>query len=230
MSGPFGPAGSIQRQMEKKRLEGAGKPLPGLTPEDMRVIDKRMAEFRRQRGVVIKAQFKIEIIFGAARSRTGPFVGALVYWLSGSALSGDGDEKVYECPNDRCQHLLHPRHLDPFAVDDTGELVACPTCGGTYYRHQLVGERIAMLPDYKWATCLHRAWKRVGGDADLYLKYHRDDIRAPSKLTGRPGLGGAELLRAREERQRLHYPLKNIIIDTANGADMEGRLLAFLRA
>ena len=226
----YGPETSIKHQLELKRREDAGLPLPGLSEHDMRLVEKRKEEIQRQRASVIKAMFKIELMFGGARSAHKPFVGAISLWLAGSALSGDGDEKVYWCPIDRCSKVIHPQFMEPIGEDERGELVVCPACGTKLYRPQLVGECVAVNTYQNWAIALENAWRRVGGDADVVLKYNRHDVRGYSKLTGRRGLGGEELIKLHQAQLMLRYPLKNIIKDTQNGANLRERFLAFLKA
>jgi hypothetical protein len=88
------------------------------------------------------------------------------------------------------------------------------------------------LPIQKWAEVLLNWYSRLEMNADIYMKYARDDIRAASDKEQEKQLMGEVLGKARsfERRTRYSYPLKNIIKDTAAGADLLGRIRAFLEA
>src|SRR5690606_41702028 len=46
----------------------------------------------------IKAKYKLEVLFGKARSTWKPTSGALTFWENGSKFHGGGDAKIYLCP------------------------------------------------------------------------------------------------------------------------------------
>lgn len=216
------PLDSLQRQVELKRAEESGKTVPGLSAEDMVLIEKRLAAFKKATDAQILAQFKIELTLLAARSREVPYTGFISIWRAGNRLNGDGDEKIYECSV--CGGIVRDDAID-------GDAAVCHHCGWVGASADLTGERVAKLPTQKWAKALLLAWKRVGGDADIVVKYHPDDMRsAQTKATKAVGAGGEKLLRLRARRQKLRYPLKNILVDTANGANLEDRFRAFLEA
>ncbi len=66
-------------------------------------------------------------------------------------------------------------------------------------------------------------WSRLEGNCDIYLKYHYTDIRYIA-MERRHGTAAA-----RQHRGAAIYPLQNIIKDTSNGADIEGRFKVFLQ-
>ena len=73
---------------------------------------------------------------------------------------------------------------------------------------------------------------KMGGRADIYVKYGRMSIRDAQTKEIEKKLQGELLNKARsvEQRSLYIYPLKNIIRDTSNGADLQSRILAFLNA
>jgi len=72
---------------------------------------------------------------------------------------------------------------------------------------------------------------RLGLNCDVRIKYNYDDIRDASRKEQEKNMH-SELLdkvRSRERRVVKVYPLAHIIKDTSAGADLYGRILAFLR-
>jgi len=69
-------------------------------------------------------------------------------------------------------------------------------------------------------------------NADIRVKYHKDDIRNAARSEQEKQHMGDILNRARsfERRPCYIYPLRNIIKDTSAGADLRGRIHAFLTA
>lgn len=178
----------------------------------------------------IRAKFKIEIMFGKARSMARPTNGVMSFWGSGTKLHGGGDEKLYLCPGadlkqNNCRALLLDRY-------NNSQGIVCPSCGSVWRHEEVIGELFFNLPMRKWADVIYKYYRLCEYNADIYLKYSRDDIRSVSlaqvqKATWK----GSQLLeRTREKRARQIYPLRNIIKDTSAGADLLGRFYAFLVA
>jgi hypothetical protein len=96
----------------------------------------------------------------------------------------------------------------------------------------LVGEVFYRLPLEKWADVLLGWYLRLELKADIRIKYGRMSIRDAQQAEAERGLRGELLEKARsfEKRSVYIYSLKNIIRDTSAGADLRGRILAFLRA
>jgi hypothetical protein len=63
------------------------------------------------------------------------------------------------------------------------------------------------------------------------VKYNYSDIRDASAKEQLKNIGGELLLKVRGKDSRVPrlYPLRNILKDVSNGADLHGRFLAFLR-
>jgi len=209
-----------------------GEIPPGVPKEEEKIIEERFRKMKMQMDACVRARYKLEIILGAARSREKPYPGGIVFWLSGSALGGDGDEKVYECP--RCEHLLPPKFST--AGEGFNErreptfIAVCPECGTKTYSEDLVGERMFNLTSQFWAEAIHKAFRRVGGDADIYLKFHPEDIRAPAMVEVNKEHRGDLLRPLRNKRVPTLYPLVNIIKDTGAGADLLRQFRAFIEA
>lgn len=197
----------------------------------------------------VKAKYKIEIHFGPDRSNSELKLssGLLCIWESGKMYHGGGDEKMYWCGYDDCKW--------PFSADLLAMAhVVCPKCNRELFRAPdykqdhidylkkegldskgieaipcMVGEKLFKLPPSKIATLLLKTFRQLDSNADIYLKYHPKDIRMDKK---NPGSAESmnKLVVARLRKQPLIYPLKNILKDTASGADLHKRILAMLRA
>lgn len=75
------------------------------------------------------------------------------------------------------------------------------------------------------ATVVARFWDALGGDADVYLKYH--PLRRSEQI--RLGVYDTEDRPLWDDLDELAlYPRMNIIKDTAGGASLDGRFRAFL--
>lgn len=199
------------------------KDIGELSASDAAILEEKKAALDRFFAKRIKAKYKIEVQFGKARSTWKPFPGALSIYLSGTKLHGGGDEKLYLCPNDECPGIIYP-------TERLGASVMCRTCEMMWDENKLVGEILYNLVPRDWATVIHRMFVRLEHRADLYLKYHRDDIRFRAAMEMAKSRGGEALNKARESRGLHIYPLKNIIKDTSAGAQLYERFLAFIKA
>lgn len=180
-------------------------------------------------------------------SNLKPSVGMLLAWESGKHYHGGGDDQMYWCGYDDCNKLMSSSNftmftavcphchresfLDPgskaFHVkevrdrgDNTATIAALPF---------VVGQKVFRLTPPKLARLIERVWRELGCNADIYLKYHPTDIRYDiaddhgAKISDR-------LVKDRQARSKLIYPLKNILKDTSAGADPYTRFLAMITA
>ena len=200
---------------------------PVLGEEEKHELQKRMEAMDKLLATNQKAKYKLELFFGKSRSTRNPVPGALSFWESGTKLHGGGDTKVYFCPgkllrkND-CQQVI------PFAFNAYGFMV-CPHCKETWKGNQVIGEVLGRHSMRDWALLLFQYYNRLGQNCDIYLKHSPDDIRSVAAREQERQRGG-ELLNKARTRARHVYPLKNIIKDTLNGADLLNRFYAFLTA
>lgn len=176
----------------------------------------------------VVAKYKIEVMFGKSRSMQRPTPGILSLWVSGSKLHGGGDDKLYLCPGKRlnrngCEALLLENY-------NTSRGIVCPSCGSIWKHEEVIGELLLNLSMRSWATVIYKFYRVCEYNADIYLKYSRDDIRTVAKAQSEKATwkGSQALERTREHRARQLYPLRNIIKDTSAGADLLGRFYAFL--
>ncbi len=205
-----------------------------LSPEEAHEVHKRqeaLDEMLSQEGL---AKYKLEVMLSHQRSVHGITGGTVTWWESGTHLNGDGDSKMYLCDNCDPRSKNEGRGCKGFIPDTANGLryVVCPHCQVLWKPEEIVGEIYYKLPMTKWADVLHRWYIRLGGRADIYLKYGRMSVRDAQRKEEELGLRGELLNKARslEQRKPAIYPLKNILRDTSNGADLRGRIFAFLNA
>jgi len=203
-----------------------------LSEAETQAVVEKLASLKKFFGDKIDARYKIEIQFGKARSSWKPFHGAMSLYLSGSKLNGGGDEKLYLCPRDDCSGIILP--IERFVEETpTGQAIArvpCPSCQIMWKENVLVGELFFNLTPKGWAEAVLKMFARLDHNADIYLKYHREDIRYKVALELAKHSGGEILSKARTTRGLHIYPLANIIKDTGAGAQLYDRILAFINA
>lgn len=215
----------------KEVLWGQDNPIenaPKLTPEEEDTLKKRMLAMDKLLSDKGLAKYKLEVLFERKRSGTQPTFGLLSFWESGSKLHGGGDTKMYICAG-KSQKKNDCEAFIPDAGTGYGFLV-CPKCKEVWKGEQVTGELGFRLTMQNWATVLVRYFQKLEGNADVYLKYPKEDIRQVAILEQTKQLHGEQLQKVRTGIQKAIYPLAHIIRDTAGGADLEKRFYAFLKA
>lgn len=167
----------------------------------------------------IRAKFKIEVTFGPKRTIHGPNLLGIQIWESGKRLNGGGDDLSFWCQSlegkEGCWGVITSDNI-------RGGVAMCPHCKRMVNADLLTNMKIGRVSTKSLAGILEKTFRQVGHNADIYLKYDRQDIRVLAM----------ERLKGRDVARRLKgmhiYPLKNILKDTANGADLTNRILAFL--
>ncbi len=200
--------------------------VPELTEEDRHEIQRRIQILDKALSDKKKAKYKLELMFTQSRSTWKPVRGVLSFWESGAKLHGGGDTKLYICPG----KTLGRSGCEAFIPDMSqgyGHLL-CPTCGTAWEGSQVLGEIIANNTPRNWAELLLKYFAKLGYNADIYLKHAPDDIRSIAMVEQEKQHHGDRLQKMRQRRALHMYPLVNIVKDTAAGADLLGRLYAFL--
>lgn len=204
---------------------------PSLSEQEQEVVAAKLSAL----GELLKssntdAKYKLEVVFGKARSLHGLTPGIISFWENGSKLHGGGDAKIYMCPGrhlkkSECEALL------PDMANSSGT-IACVSCGQIWKGEQVIGELLFNLPMRKWADVVYNFYRRLEYNCDVYLKYSKDDIRSVALEQSRKQTWkGSQLLnKARTSRAKSIYPQVNIIKDTAAGADLLTRFYSFLTA
>jgi hypothetical protein len=214
----YGPEASatLQDQLDK-RLDSADNEVEEAA---IKAQKQQLDKFFADR---VQAKYKIEIQFGKGRSTWKHFPGAVSLYLSGTKLNGGGDEKLYLCPHPHCGGIIYPN-------ERLGATVMCRKCNTMIPEQQLVGELLFRLAPPDWAKVIHKYYIELGHNADIYCKYHRDDIRYQAAMELARAQGGEAVNKSRNTRGLHIYPLKNIIRDTSNGGDLYERILAFIKS
>jgi hypothetical protein len=230
----FGPGASIQRQMDLKKRELGGEVIKvEMNSQELAAINEKIKQLGLLLQGQIRAKYKVEVHFGKGRTSRGqPFAGATSLWLSGTKFHGGGDEKLYECPNPECEALIFPHQITQQTLKDGsfGSVTLCGKCGHRWHSEKTTGERFFVLTEQDWAFAILRQVQKLELNADIYAKFHWEDIRYKTAMEMARNMGGEEIAKARKNRGLFIYPLKNIVIDTRNGADLYKRIRAFINA
>lgn len=174
------------------------------------------------------AKYKIEILFSKGYTNNQPSVGAVSFWESGSKFHGGGDTIMHICPGKE----LKINTCEAFIPDDSHDkgLLICGQCGKLWKGEQVYGQIFARLLPRDWAKLLFKYFVKLNMNADIRIKYHPEDIRSAAAKEQEKQHMGDLLGKVRERRYVRIYPLRNLIKDISAGADLEGRLLAFIKA
>lgn len=208
--------------------EGLAPSNPFMNKEEKETLEKSKAALDKLLEEHDIAKYKIEILFARGFSPNKPSAGIMSFWESGSKLHGGGDTILHLCPgkdlgkND-CTAFI------PDASHGYGFLV-CPKCHEAWEGSQVSGQIAYRLTSQDWAKVVLKYYQKLEMRADIYMKYHPQDIRVASELEQAKQHMGDLLSGVRRSRKPRIYPLANIIKDTSAGADLEARFLAFLRA
>ena len=202
-----------------------------LTSEEAEKYEKQVTALRKLLGdKKVVAKYKLEILFGKARSRAESTPGVMSFWHSGARFHGGGDDKLYICPGaslkeSNCHAIMQESY-------NVTEGVVCPACGTIWTHEAVIGELFFRLSMQNWATAVYRYFRLLEYNCDIYLKFAPEDIRtiALAQADRQTFKGSRQLEGARAKRARAIYPLHNIIKDTSAGADLLTRIHAFLVA
>lgn len=241
----FGPEGSLSREAELFDREKAGEDTTVvMRGEELEQLERRIKAMDKLLQEDVRATYKLEVQFGKGRVGRGirsarPFAGVMSGWLSGSKFHGGGDEKIFECADPECGAWILPHQITQKTVvrkeggrdvEEFMSLSYCGKCAKIWRSEQTTGERLYKLTEQDWAYAILRMFRRLGMDADIYLKYHPVDVRYKAAMELARNRGGEEIAQARKNRGLHIYPLRNIIRDSKHGSDLYGRIRAFINA
>jgi hypothetical protein len=180
----------------------------------------------------ITATYKLELALTEKRSAHRPYAGLISAWSNGGFAHGGGDEVVYFCPSKvegpdgstkTCGGALDLKWISK-------TVVLCPKCRQATKPKLLTGQIFARLPTQHWATLLLRCFEALEFSADIRIGALKGDLREAAQQEQEHEHRGDKLQYVRTERIWAIYPLANIIKDTGAGADLYGRIRAFLAA
>jgi hypothetical protein len=192
-----------------------------ISEEEEHAIRLRIEALDRLFETRVVAKYKIELQFGKGRSTWKPFPGAMSLYESGAKLHGGGDDKLYMCPGETCDGVVFPR-------ERMGALVVCRKCKMMWNENDLIGELFFRLTPKNWASVIMKWLVRLELNADIYVKFHREDIRVATNKEMEKDHGGELLASSRGSRALSIYPMKNIIKDTKHGASLYDRIVQFI--
>ena len=227
---------------------GSGRPSisgqTGITLEPGESLNDLVLKKEEERKE--KARYKIEVLFSKHRSSLAhkPSPCMVIIWESGKRFHGGGDQKMYWCGYQDCDK---PLSSDNFAYMH----VVCPHCNreqwldpdsrdshilaaqqqnsdtsGLRRMPLVVGERLANLVPAKLADLLVITWRKLDGDADVYLKYSPLEIRYDAVHETSKDMDNLEKVRV--QRTPVIYTLKSILKDIGAGADLHKRFLGLI--
>jgi len=176
----------------------------------------------------VRAKYKIEVEFIGpdekgypGRTANGPNRVGVTLWESGKKFHGGGDEMMFWCmssiPGVQAGCGL------PFSGDYIrGGMVMCPNCKMMLNAEAITDKRSGAFTNQSLSKELVKLFHQLSSNADIYLKYHKTDIHYIAMERAK----GPEV--AARLKGMAIYPLKNILKDTASGADLGKRFNAFL--
>lgn len=173
-------------------------------------------------------RYKIDLLLGHGFSTRAPSTGMISFWDSGRALHGDGDTKLYVCPGRSLKRNNCEAVIKGFAQGHYDAV--CVACGTSWKPEDLIGEICYRLIPERWAQVLGKWVRALDMDTDIRVIYPPDDIRTSAALEQDRQRGGELLERARAKRATRSYPARNILKDITAGADLETRILSFIRS
>ena len=187
----------------------------------------------------VPAKYKIEIQFGKRRTTSGPNACAVTIFESGKRLNGEGDELVYLCAERDKGLALNmvgvPDRKIERGQEGCGKIIPSDNIRGGVAicscekRRMIASESLTStllvnLRTERLASMIAETFHKLEDNADVYIKYHPEDLRALTLTLGN------ELNDARMKRALTIYPLANIIKDLTSGATLESRLIALFSA
>ena len=176
----------------------------------------------------IRAKYKIEVEFIGpdekgypGRTHKGPNRVGVTIWESGKKFHGGGDELMFWCMSSIPGVVAGCGQ--PFSGDFIrGGMVMCPHCKMMLNAEAITDKRSGSFSNQNLAKELVKMFHQLSSNADIYLKYHKTDVHYIAMERAKGPDVAARL------KGMAIYPLKNILKDTASGADLGKRFNAFL--
>jgi len=193
----------------------------------------------------VLAKYKIEVMVGPDRSGLRDFKSLISIHESGKHFHGGGDAGMYLCMDHRLferDNTTPPSALPLLRkmqkerteygcgtpIPNTaigGPLANCPGCGNLIPVENLTGQIPYFGGIGGLVETIEILFNRFKGNADIYLKHFKFDIRYDLTNT-KAEFKNVE--RARANIEKSIYPLYRILKDVSTGATMTSVLRAFL--
>jgi hypothetical protein len=184
------------------------------TPEDPEVVETFNGE--------VRARWKIEVTFVKNRTMKGLNAVGIQVWESGKHFHGGGDALAFYCLDSRDGHDEGCGSIIPQDDVAPNGIAYCRNCRRAINAQFLANIYQGNAYMDSIARQLTTLFHRLNSNADILIKYHKTDVRYIA-LERAKGPDVAARLKG------MHiYPLRNIIKDTSNGADLYGRIKAFI--
>lgn len=171
----------------------------------------------------IRADYKIEVHFGAKRTSTGPNLLGLKMWESGKKFHGGGDENMFWC-KDTTPGSTAGCGMPIPSSQVRGQVAFCTNCQKGILASKISDIIVHRITTQNLAILVEKLFRDLGSNADIYCKYDASDIRYIAVQRDK----GSRF--ARKNRGKFIYPLKNILRDTSAGASLQKRLYALFSA
>jgi hypothetical protein len=198
--------------------------------ESLRNEKKTDGLMETQLGGEVRAKFKIEVEFLGpdekgypGRTSKGPNRLGVKVWESGKKFHGGGDELMFWCLSSLkgvrggCGGIMSGDNI-------RNGVAMCPHCKNMMNLDAMTDTRVGNFSNQTLAKELVQLFRSLGSDCDIYIKFHKTDIHYIAMERDK----GPEV--AKRLKGMHIYPLKNILKDTASGADLAKRFYAFLNS
>lgn len=199
------------------------KPTPIVDAEEI----KDRAATERLLKKDLQGKYRIELFLGKDRGNMKPTVGAISFWETGVSLHGHGDRNLFICPGKRLGKSACEAFI-PGSSHGVSFLV-CPSCQTRWQPKEVIDTIFGRHTMQVWAELLELYLRRLNHNADLWVKYSSDDLRAATLLEQQRQLKGDKLDLTRTRRLKVVYPAQRLVRDVANGSSVLSRIHAFLK-
>ena len=185
------------------------------SPMDNAEVEKALGE---STGLEKGAKYKIEVAYMEARKLKESSACSVTVWESGRRFHGGGDQSMFWCinaknPEEGCGGLI-PDNMVKNGV------ALCPHCKRSVNQQLLPVTRVGIFSPQNLAKEIHKIFRHLGSDADVYLKFHKSDMEARARLKSD---GGAK-------KELAIYTVSRLIQDSLSGSDLVKRIETFLTA
>lgn len=213
-------AGTVERAADWERT-ASPQEREARRLESLKREKKSDEKLETTLGGEVRAKYKIEVTFVKNRSLTKLNAVGIQIWESGKRFHGGGDELMFWCKDNRKGH--DDGCWAPIPSDNIrGGIAFCHHCNRAVNAEFLTNMRLGNVYMDTLAKDIYGIFNQLSGNADIFLKFHTSDVRYQAMMREK-GPAVAKRLKG-----MAIYPLKNILRDTAAGADLIRRFKAFI--